>query len=62
MLTSRRLTAAVGVTRVYLGVHWPTDILAGWAAGATWALFCSLIAGWLQRHGTLEDEGDENDA
>ena len=43
------LTLIVGFTRVYLGVHWPTDVLAGWAAGAAWATFCWLAAEQLRR-------------
>lgn len=36
------LTFFVGLSRVYLGVHYPSDVLAGWTAGIVWALICWL--------------------
>jgi undecaprenyl-diphosphatase len=48
----------VGVSRVYLGVHWPSDILAGWAVGCAWAVGCWLVTLWLQGRGAVEEQGE----
>jgi Membrane-associated phospholipid phosphatase len=50
------LTLLIGCSRVYLGVHWPTDVLAGWCVGAGWASLFWLVALWLQRRGAVEPD------
>jgi undecaprenyl-diphosphatase len=68
LIADRRLNAFVvfvsfvlvliaGLSRVYLGVHYPSDVLAGWCLGSAWALFCGLIMNrghWKERASSLD--------
>ncbi|MEO6593278.1 MAG: phosphatase PAP2 family protein [Planctomycetota bacterium] len=51
------ITVLVGVSRLVLGVHYPTDVLAGWAAGAAWAGCVWLVVDRLARQGAVEGRG-----
>lgn len=53
ILVALGITLLVGLSRVYVGVHYPTDVLAGWALGLSWAMITWFVAAMLQRRGRV---------
>jgi len=51
----------IGLTRVYLGAHWASDVFAGWSVGAAWAMVLWLIAYAVERRQAVHDEGLHDD-
>jgi undecaprenyl-diphosphatase len=51
------LSGAIGFTRAFLGVHYPSDIVAGWAMGAAWVSVCWYSLKWWERRGSVGTPG-----
>ncbi len=62
MATAIVLTVLVGLSRLYLGVHYPSDIIAGWCVGSAWAVLCWGAATWHQRRGEVEQPAQQGRA
>lgn len=54
------LAVIIGLSRIYLGVHYPSDVLAGWTAGFAWAVLWWGVAYWWGRRRAAADDTGRN--
>lgn len=54
------LSLLIGVSRIYLGVHYPSDVVAGWCAAVMWGTVSYLVAEWFQARGVVEQGGSSS--
>lgn len=57
IVTATIIIVCVGLSRLYMGVHYPTDVAAGWSIGAAWAILCAVVADWLKDRRHIEKPG-----
>ena len=57
VLTAGMVVVLVGFSRLYLGVHYLSDVLAGMAAGSAWLVLCLTVVGTLRRHREIHRRG-----
>ncbi len=62
LAASMTVALLIGLTRVYLGAHWASDVFAGWCAGAAWAVALWLVAYAIGRRQAVRDTGLHDDA
>lgn len=44
----------IGISRIYVGVHWPSDVLGGWLLAGMWLPFASALYGWRAQSGVIK--------